>query len=294
MAAKPRAVFIIGVIAVAIAAVASIYLYSYLKSQEERVLEAVATTDVVVARMAIPVGTAIELANVEAVAWPKASMPPGALTSATDAVGRVTLMGVQPGDPITEIKLMPTEGPTGILSYKIPEGHRAMTVGVDRVSGVAGFISPGNKVDVIVTTTPPGKDQPISKIILQNVPALATGHIIEQAPDGKPVEVPTVTMDLTPENSEKLALASTQGRLQLLLRKAGDTEELETVGATMQSVLAGDETLAKKKKAKVKTRGKRKAAAKRIVKPRSTKVSVEVLRDGQRTTETFRVKKEAL
>jgi pilus assembly protein CpaB len=112
-------------------------------------------------------------------------------------------------------------------------------VAVNEVAGVAGFLSPNNKVDVVVTTQPPGNNDPkniISKIVLQNVPILATGQITEQK-EGKPVVVPTVTIDLTPEDAEKLVVASSQGKLQLLLRGIKDSAPTDTKGANISKVL---------------------------------------------------------
>ena len=283
MAAKPRAVLIIGVIAVAIAAVASVLFYNYLKKQEEIAKEAVETRKVVVATRAIAVGSAIDSTQVSVVDWPAASVPPAAVTSIHDAVGRMAIQSVAVGDPVTEPKLVPRGGMPGVLTYKIPKGHRAMTVGVDQVSGVAGFIMPGNMVDVVLTTTPPGTQNPISKIILQNIPVLATGQVIEKEKEGKPVIVPTVTLDLLPGDAEKLALASNQGRLQLLLRRAGDEGLDSATGTTISRVMSGGYVAAGRPGVKRTPSG---AVGYRTV-------SVEVLRDSKKSIETFNVKAEA-
>jgi pilus assembly protein CpaB len=240
MAAKPKQVFVIGAIAVLIAAIASYFLYDYLKGQEVRMKEAVATEAVVVASQNLPVGTVINDKQVKATSWPKSSMPQGSFAAIDRVVGRTVLDIVSAGEPVTSAKLVPAGGQTGILTYKIPEGHRAMTVAVDQVSGVAGFITPGNKVDVVLSVSPPGGGEPLSKIVLQDVPVLAIGQIIAQEKkDETPHVVPTVTMDVSPDDAEKLAVASTQGKLQLVLRRAGDTEVVRTTGATVVKVLTG-------------------------------------------------------
>ncbi len=296
MAAKPRAVIIVAIVAVAIAVVASVSLYNYLKGQEEKVKEAMegaaATEKVVVADKEIPIGTPVDFAQVKLADWPKANVPPGAFSSVEEVAARVVLQTILPGDVITAPKLRPTEGPSGIMTYKIPEGHRAMTVAVDQVSGVAGFITPGSMVDVVMTTTPPKKKLPMSKIIFQNIPVLATGQIIETK-EGEPVLVPTVTLDVSPDDAEKLATATSEGRLRLLLRRAGDTDVLLTEGATITRVLreAGKPILPVKKIAKRPGVRKPVTVAKR--KPRIVSHSVEVWRDTAKTTETFKVKKEA-
>ncbi len=239
MATKSKTVFIVGFIALALAAAASISLFNYLKGQEKMVKGAVATENVVVASVEIPVGTTINTTHLKTVAWPSANMPQGAFTASEQVVGRQAIDRLMPGDPVTEGKLIPREGAGGIMTYKIPEGHRAMTVAVDQVSGVAGFITPGSMVDVVLTTTLPGAPQPASKIVLQNVPVLAIAQAVEQQKDGQAVVVPTVTMDVTPEDAEKLAIASSQGRLQLVLRRAGDKDLAKTTGSNITKVFSG-------------------------------------------------------
>ena len=297
MAAKPKAVIIVGALAVVIAAVAAYYLYTYLKVQEKKVSEAVATQKIVVAAAEIPMGNTIDAKQLKTADWPKANMPQGAFLSADQVAGRIAIQSFAPGDPITEAKLVPKGGPTGILSYKIPEGHRAMTVGVDQVAGVAGFVNPGNMVDVVLTASPPGATLRISKIVLQNVPILAIGQIVDQK-EGKPVVVPTVTMDVSPEDAEKLAIASSQGRLQLVLRRIGDKEIAKTAGATITKVFSGASVAAKaegrpaagKPAAGKPARVARTAKKGGAEKPAEVSVTVDVLQGGQKTTQQFKVK----
>lgn len=286
MAAKPRAVIIVGILAVAIAAVAAYSLYNYLKTQEKKVTEAVASEKVVVAAAEIPVGSTINITQLKTADWPKANVPQGSFLSKELVVGRTAIQTFLPGDPVTEAKLIPKEGPAGILTYKIPEGHRAMTVAVDQVSGVAGFINPGNMVDVVLIVTPPGATQTLSKIVLQNMPVLAIGQIVEQK-EGKPVVVPTVTMDVTPEDAENLAIASTQGRLQLVLRKFGDKDVAKTVGSTVTSVIR--RAPAPAVMAKAKAVKKAPVTVTEVMKPVVEEaVTVEVFRGGKKTQETFK------
>lgn len=292
MAAKPRTVLIVGVIAVVIAVVASVSLYNYLTGQEARVKEAVATERIVVASEEIPIGSAIGAAKLKLADWPKANVPIGAFSSTEQVVGRVAIERHLPGDPIIEARLIPKEGAPGILTYKIPEGRRAMTVAVDQVAGVAGFITPGSKVDVVLTIIPPGETQSVSKIIptLQNIPVLAIGQIIEQK-EGQPVVVPTVTMDVAPAQAEELAIASTQGRLQLVLRRAGDADMPKTTGATVTKVLTGVQpTAAPAVKLVAKAPKKAPAEIKPVeVKPTAPPpVTVEVIKGTSRTTEQFK------
>lgn len=298
MAARPRAVIIVAVLAVAIAVIASVSLYNYLKTKEAEVEEAkelaVATEKVVVAGTEITIGSPVTAAQVKLADWPRANVPQGALTSVQAAEGRVALQTITPGDVLTEAKLRPIEGPAGIMTYKIPVGHRAMTVAVDQVSGVAGFITPGSMVDVVLTTTPPGQKNSMSKIIFQNVPVLATGQIIEQK-DGEPVLVPTVTLDVSPDDAEKLATASSEGQLRLLLRRVGDTETAMTGGATITKVIseAGKPSVKKvARRAPRRTAPSKPATVARRVSGYES-LAVEVWRDGSKSVETFRVEKEA-
>ncbi len=285
MAARPRAVVIVGILAVAIAAAAAYFLYDYLRMQEKRVLEAVATEEVVVSTEEIRVGSTVKENQIKTINWPKASLPEGAISQTNKVAGRIALQTIVAGDAVTESKLVPKEGPVGVMSYKIPEGRRAMTVAVDQVAGVAGFINPGNMVDVVLTTMPPGTNQTLSKIVLQNVPILAIGQIVEQK-GGEPVVVPTVTMDVTPEDAENLAIASSQGRLQLVLRRLGDQEEAKTGGATITKVLSGAKY---KASPRVVRRARAVEVKKEELKPVQVVVSVDVLRGGKKTTQQFKV-----
>jgi len=291
MAARPKAVIIVGALAVVVAAVAAYFLYTYLKTQEQKVREAVASEKIVVAAAGIPMGNTIDIKQLKTADWPKANMPQGAFLSTDQVAGRIALQTFAPGDPITEPKLVPKEGPASVLSYKIPEGHRAMTVGVNPVAGVAGFVNPGNLVDVVLTAMPPGGKLTVSKIVLQNVPILAIGQIVDQK-EGKPVAVPTVTMDVSPEDAEKLAIASTQGRLQLVLRRFGDKELAKTAGATITKVFSGASGEAKAEGRPVRVARKAKVGAKKEVveKPVEVVVTVDVLRGGNKTTQQFKEK----
>jgi pilus assembly protein CpaB len=290
MAAKPRSAIIVGILAVAIAVFASISLYNYLKGQEEKVKQAVATETIIIAAKQIPGGSTIDSSMVKDADWPKANLPQGSFSSQENVTGRRARAIFVPGEPIVDAKLVPEGGVGGILTYKIPEGHRAMTVGVGQVAGVAGFITPGDKVDVVLTLTPLGSKETVSKIVLQNVPILATGQILEQQPEGQPIVVPTVTMDVTPEIAEKLAIASTQGRLQLVLRGADDTKVSKTVGATVTKVMLGVE------KPKRKFAARRRVVRKAKVEKKPVKeeqkfvlLTVDVWRGNKKTTETFKV-----
>jgi len=178
---------------------------------------------------------------VKLVAWPKESLPPGYLADAKALQGRVAVRPLAAGDLVTEQKLMPQNGnsSSSVMSYLVPQGHRAVTVAVNEVAGVAGFITPQSRVDVVLTTPRPGvadREDNISKVILQNIPVLASGQITEQK-DGKPTVTPTVTLDLPPTDAEKLIVGAKKGSLQLLLRNVIDVASVDTGGATVAKAL---------------------------------------------------------
>ncbi len=131
---------------------------------------------------------------------------------------------------------------SGIMSGSLSKGHRAITVAVNEVTGVAGFILPTSHVDVVLTTLLPSHpDGTITKIILQNVPVLATGQITGNT-EGKPMVAPTVTLDLSPDDAEILVHASHNGNLQLLLRNTTDSTLFATRGTTINKVMGGSDT----------------------------------------------------
>ncbi|GFO64878.1 Flp pilus assembly protein CpaB [Geomonas paludis] len=239
---RPNAVAVVSVFSLLFAVAAGWLTYGYLQREMDSV-KAVQPQRIVVAAADIPIGSAIKPSQVKITSWPKDSIPPGSANDAETVVSRVAIRPITKGDAITEPKLKPKTGATGsgFMTYVVPQGHRAVTVAVNEVAGVAGFLTPSDRVDVIVTTPLPGNEkESISKIVLENVPVLATGQITDQK-EGKPVVVPTVTLDLVPEDAEKLVLSASKGSLQLLLRNISDTSHVESRGATIGKVLGGFE-----------------------------------------------------
>jgi pilus assembly protein CpaB len=237
---RPKAVIVVSILALVFAGIAALLTLQYLQKETNK-SKAVQPQNIVVAAADIPIGSTISDPQLKITSWPKDSIPPGSSGDIKAMVGRVSIRPISKGDAVTEQKLKPKAGASGsgFMTYIVPQGHRAITVAVNEVAGVAGFITPNDRVDVVLTTTIPGaKEEKISKIILQNVPILATGQITEQK-EGKPVVVPTVTLDLTPDDSEKLALAGSRGTLQLLLRNIADSAPVDSKGATISKVLTG-------------------------------------------------------
>jgi len=200
-------------------------------------------TRVAVAKVAIPIGTKIIPEQVVMVQFLKESSPDGSFESPDKLTGRVAVTNIAPREPITEARLAP-EGTAGGLSAVIPEGYRAMTVKVDDVVGISGFIMPGTLVDVVVTIDPEersGMQDPVSKIVLQNIKVLANGQNIDKPEDQREANsVKAVTLLVTPEQAEKLALAASVGKLQLVMRNSIDQGDEQTPGINKRSLLGGE------------------------------------------------------
>jgi len=198
---------------------------------------------VAVAKVAIPLGSKIIPEQIMVVQFPKESTPDGAFDSPEKLAGRVAVVNIAAREPITEARLAP-EGTAAGLSAVIPEGYRAMTVKVDDAAGISGFIMPGTLVDVVVVIDPregSGNQDPISKIVLQNIKVLANGQNIDKPKDEREANtVKAVTLQVTPEQAEKLALATSEGRLQLVMRNQIDQGDEQTPGVNKRSLLSGE------------------------------------------------------
>ncbi len=198
---------------------------------------------VAVAKVAIPVGTKIISEQLMMVQLPKESTPDGSFDAVEKLVGRVTVMNLAAREAITETRLAP-EGTAAGLSAVIPEGYRAMTVKVDDVVGISGFIMPGALVDIVVVINPEeggGRKDPISKIVLQNIKVLANGQNIDRPEDQREANsVKAITLQVTPEQAEKLALAATEGKLQLVMRNSTDQGDEPTTGVDKRGLLSGE------------------------------------------------------
>ncbi|HXQ72814.1 MAG TPA: Flp pilus assembly protein CpaB, partial [Pyrinomonadaceae bacterium] len=198
---------------------------------------------VAVAKVAIPLGSKIIAEQITVVQFPKESTPDGAFDSPEKLAGRVAVVNIAAREPITESRLAP-EGTAAGLSAVIPEGYRAMTVKVDDAAGISGFIMPGTMVDVVVTIDPregSGMQDPISKIVLQNIKVLANGQNIDKPENEREANsVKAVTLQVTPEEAEKLALATTEGKLQLVMRNQIDQNDEKTPGVNKRNLLSGD------------------------------------------------------
>ncbi|HLB24750.1 MAG TPA: Flp pilus assembly protein CpaB [Nitrospirota bacterium] len=282
MATPRTTAAVIALTALVLASFAAYMVYGYLTKKGQEAAEAkLGVQPVVVAAAEIPFGTNIQPQQVKMADWPKNNLPAGNFTDTRAVQGRLAVTTVQAGSPVTEGSLAPSSNETGVLSYLIPPGKRAITVAVNEVVGVAGFVLPNSIVDVVATvTTPGGNGLRISKIILQNVKVLAVGQILEQK-EGKPVVVPTVTLDVAPDEAEKLALAS-ENKVQLILRHVGDTQEVKTKGATVAALIG---SAAPAPAASGRPRVKKAAAT---MKPREdASLIIEVIKGNSRSKEKY-------
>jgi pilus assembly protein CpaB len=208
---------------------------------EARTAEARVPTDtVLVADMDLPVGTELRPEHLRPVAWPVASLPEGAFKDPKLLEGKVAAVRVYKGEVILATKLAGAENSSG-LSALLPAGMRAVAVKVDDVVGVAGFIHPGDLVDVIATLRTEGSGPTtVSKVILQNIKVIAVGKELDnrsKAAD-KVVQATVATLMVDAEESERLALGASQGKLLLTLRGPGDVDDVATRGVNANSLLA--------------------------------------------------------
>jgi pilus assembly protein CpaB len=199
------------------------------------------TTPVVVVRADVAVATSLTNDQLTTTEWPADHVPHAALTRIEQAVGRVVRRPLAEGEPVLTTALFETGAPGGLPAV-IEHGERAVTVKVDNVIGVAGFVTPGARVDVLATMRRVDREKaiPYSRVILQNVRALAVDQKLEEAKPGEPEVVSVVTLEVTPVQAEHLIYAAHEGRLQLAMRSPGDVEEIKSHSVSVADLL-GDE-----------------------------------------------------
>lgn len=204
--------------------------YNLVQNQPARTAE-VATQAVVVAAADLQLGSELKKEDLTVVNFPAGQAPEGTFAQPSEIIGRGLIAPLVKNEPVLPSKLASKEAGSG-LPPVIPEGMRAVSVRVNEVIGVAGYVLPGTRVDVITTATPTmSQVDTTSKLILSNVQVLTAGTRMEQDQEkGKPIQVTVVTLLVNPEQSERLALASTEGKIQLALRNPMDQTAPETPG----------------------------------------------------------------
>jgi len=192
---------------------------------------------VVVAAKDVPPTVALSREQLKVLMWPQDSALAGKFSQPGEVEGRVTAIPLAAGEPVLENKLAP-KGVLPGLTALLPPDKRAMTVKVDEASGVAGFLNPDNRVDVLVSVDKGDFNQdPISKVVLQNLRVLGTGQRIEKTLGEKPQVVPTVTLEVSPAEGERLALAVREGMISLVLRNQQDDHLVPTMGVRTSTLL---------------------------------------------------------
>src|SRR5262245_63560796 len=218
---------IVVLVAIVAAGVASFGAYQTIRRIPVREVE-VPHSYVVAAKRPIAVGARVATSDVTLVAWPDRNMIPGSFSKIEDVVDRGIIAAVLENEPVTEAKLAPREGGAG-LPPTIPHGMRAISVRVNEVVGVAGFVVPGTRVDVFVTLKQ-GNDN-ATRIVVSNVQVLTAGTRYDQdkSKNGEPIPSSVVTLLLTPEDAQRVVLATTEGALMLTLRNPLDQEPTSTL-----------------------------------------------------------------
>jgi pilus assembly protein CpaB len=227
------------VVALMIAGIVSYWSYGLLQKKTVEQAVPTDTQQIAVAAYDLKWGTVITNEVLKMQPYITGSLPTGYIADPTAAVGRVVMYPIQVNEPITESRLAPTSVKAGGVAAIVSPKKRAMAMKVDKVVGVSGFIHPGHRVDVLVSLKEK-ETKEITKIVLENIPVLAVGTEIEQAAGQKekPAQVDVITLEVTPEEAEKLALAATVGKLQLALRNYTDTEDVMTRGTTITNLLS--------------------------------------------------------
>jgi pilus assembly protein CpaB len=232
--------FIPIILALVVATGGSVFLYKWLRAKTAPAAVVRVETQavpVVVAATDLNWGTKLSKEMLKTVPYLKESLPTGFVSDPKLLEGRVLIAALKQQDPILESRLAPKDVTMGGVSAVIRQGMRAVAVKGDKVIGISGFIQPGNRVDVLATMKDPATKNEITKMVLSNVLVLATGTEVEDRKDGKPQPVDVYTLEVDPEQGERLSLAATQGKLQFALRNVTDQKTVLTTGATIAQTL---------------------------------------------------------
>jgi pilus assembly protein CpaB len=247
------------------------------------------TQPVVVAAADLALGTELKKDDLTIVNFPVGSAPEGTFAKVSDVIGRGLIVTMVKNEPFLPGKLASKEAGAGLPPI-IPEGMRAVSVRVNEVIGVAGYVLPGTRVDVVCTASPSSQPQDAtSKLILSNVQVLTAGTRLEQDQEkGKPVQVTVVTLLVYPDQAERLALASTEGKIQLALRNPLDQGAPETPGVK-PAVLLGVVKAAAPAKPVVKSSGKKATGPVTQEAPAAAPApTVEMIRGDKRSAEVIK------
>ncbi|HEY7291361.1 MAG TPA: Flp pilus assembly protein CpaB [Vicinamibacterales bacterium] len=279
-------VFIVLALAVTAGGVFAFGTYNYVQKLPKGVTT-MPTKPVVIAASDLDVGAEISADNIKVIQWPQDSVPPQAVSDPKEVIGRGIITPVVQNEPIIPSKLSSKEAGAG-LPPAIPPGLRALSVRVNEVIGVAGYVLPGTRVDVLATVNPSGNNGEVtSKVVLTNVQVLAAGTKIERDVEkNKAMPVSVVTLLVAPEESERLTLAATEGKIQLALRNPLDKSIPSTPGVRPSGLLGyASATKQAAARTKVATGGPKAVAATVTEPPAAT---VEIIRGDKRAHEIVR------
>jgi len=226
--------------AIFLALIVTLLAYNWIQKTAMAKVKPQEMQKVVVAAYDVPWSTVLTRDMVRTATFLKDSLPNGYYLDPSHVIGRTLIQPIRVNEPITEARLAPTSVKTGGVAAVVTMKKRAMSVKVDKVVGVSGYVHPGNRVDVLVTLNEQRGDvtSPVTKIVLENILVLASGPQFNEPKKGeKSSDVDVITLEVTPEEGEKLALASTEGKIQLALRNFSDNESVATTGAKIPNLL---------------------------------------------------------
>lgn len=227
-------------ISLLIALSGTLFLYRWINGRSapvETIRVESETVPVTVAAVDLPWGTIITPEMVKTTPFLMESLPSGSWSDPADLTGRVTIAPLKQGDPFVEHRLAPVSVKTGGIAAILAPGKRAIAVKGDKVIGISGFINPGSRVDVLVTLKDPDTRTGKTKMVLANIRVLASGSQLSNNGTGEPAPVDVFTLEVTPEEAERLALAGAMGKLQFALRNLTDQETVLTKGTTILQTL---------------------------------------------------------
>jgi pilus assembly protein CpaB len=274
-------------IAVVMAGIASFGMYRLIASMPAR--QEVTTVSTVVAAHPVRLGTRITKDHVKLVNWPASSPMPGAYTKIEDVLDRGVISPLAENEPLTASKLAAVEAGAG-LPPSIPDGMRALSVKVNEVVGVAGFVVPGTRVDVMATIAGRQQDQQsTTRVVVSNVQVLTAGtrYDQEKAKDGEAIPSTVVTLLVTPEDGERIALAATEGQIMLTLRNPMDVKPSETTGVRTAALFAGTAPAAPARPSGA-VRPRRAVSVTAAAPVVTTRYTVETIRAAKRTEEVVK------
>jgi pilus assembly protein CpaB len=270
------------VAAIVVGLLASRYVYKQV--QRAGTAKPMQMAQIVVATERLPLGARLQPHQLRLLAWPQDDPLPGSFTRIEDCTNRALITPLVENEPVLESNLAPKEAGAGLPAV-IPEGMRALSVRVDDVVGVAGFVIPGTMVDVLVTGDLGGSGggDSVTRTILEDVRVLAAGQKIEQDKDGKPQTVSVVTLLVDPEQADRLTMASTEARIHLALRNTVDTKQVNPPPVFRAALFGGAPRVA----AEPKPSSRRRTPAPPSIVPPAPPYTVEVIKGEKRETHTF-------